>query len=178
MHKAVQMTCKSKKKIKDVSKQWRTAPLRCWTWRLLSLNDRKQLQEAESFPKLLKSSLVGGYLVTVIHQLNPTALCFPWQQTSVSDFSFLPWDQAVVFLVLGKCLAELGNNVRMKPAQRGCSCPSRFPVVSARPGRCCREGRFPFLLCHSVSLAKKSHLAARIVFYRNLWVFWKEPSAY
>ena len=31
-----------------------------------SLNDRKQLWQAENFPKLLKSSLVGGYLVTVI----------------------------------------------------------------------------------------------------------------
>lgn len=45
---------------------------------MMSLTISKQLQEAENFPKLLKSSMVGGYLVTAIlplEKLYSIALC-------------------------------------------------------------------------------------------------------
>lgn len=57
-----------------------------------SLNDRKQLWEAENFPKLLKSSLVGDYLVTVTLPLvKPYSIVLSVAADfSGRFFSFLP----------------------------------------------------------------------------------------
>lgn len=135
--KAAQMNCKRKKK-KEKMFSSSEEQLLWGAERDISFNDGKQLWEAENVPKLLKSSLVGDYLVTVTLPLvKPYSIVLSVAADfSGRFFSFLPWDQAVVFLVLGKCLAEPGNNSSVKPTLQNCSCASNLSVVLACPVRC------------------------------------------
>lgn len=101
---------------------------------MMSLTISKQLQEAENFPKLLKSSMVGGYLVTAIlplEKLYSIALCMAVYLSGRFFFPLLRSSCCV--LVLGKRLAESGNNISRKPTQQNCLRSYCLPVVSACP---------------------------------------------